>query len=243
MDRKIILLLISMIFLTCGDQKYFILQEDLVNYCNQGNNIDSEIVVNKKVRAINNFSVSSIEKGKYFRKVNRETQRFVIHLPLLDSLFFSPRDISGIQHMDSTCFTSEIKDDLDVYYCGSLPIVKGIDSHLFLLVNDEREQNAIEMNLLKNRYLILVNMYGERVTSTVVLAHYFRDGFSEEILSSQRKGDLFILQKKEEAFDVLMQDNKRSNPMICKQVSRAEFEINAKGQIVMVKTISMGLIG
>lgn len=236
MDRKIVLLLISMIFLACGNQKNFILREDLVKYCNRGINIDSRITINMKVRDMNNFSVSSIEKKKYFRKINGETRRFVTHLPLLDSLIFFPRDTSGIDHVDSLCFVSEIKDDLDVYYCGSLSIVEGIDSHLFLLVNDEREQNAVEWNLLKNRYLILVNLYDERVTSSVVLAHYFRDGFSEEILSSQRKGDLFILQKKEESFDVIIQDKKRNNPEICKQVSRSEFEINAKGQIVAMKT-------
>ena len=196
MDNKIVLL-ISLLYIACGNQRDFRQHDDFVKYVNEKEMIDAEITVDEKRISRNKFCVESLEN---LQEVDGSTFEFLVQLPILDSIDLFPRDTFGIRYMDSVCFASKLENDLDIYYCGTFSICKHVDNYLFMLINDNYMPESGDSNQFKNRYLILVNC---------------------------------IIQKKEEPFDVLFQENRKNTSFVPLQMTRMEFEINSKGKIIL----------
>lgn len=132
MDNKIVLL-ISLLYIACGNQRDFRQHDDFVKYVNEKEMIDAEITVDEKRISRNKFCVESLEN---LQEVDGSTFEFLVQLPILDSIDLFPRDTFGIRYMDSVCFASKLENDLDIYYCGTFSICKHVDNYLFMLIND-----------------------------------------------------------------------------------------------------------
>ena len=229
MDNKIVLL-ISLLYIACGNQRDFRQHDDFVKYVNEKEMIDAEITVDEKRISRNKFCVESLEN---LQEVDGSTFEFLVQLPILDSIDLFPRDTFGIRYMDSVCFASKLENDLDIYYCGTFSICKHVDNYLFMLINDNYMPESGDSNQFKNRYLILVNCHDGKMISSVVVACCFQDEFSREILYTRKRGNRFIIEKKEEPFDVLFQENRKNTSFVPLQMTRMEFEINSKGKIIL----------
>ena len=229
------ILAISLVYVSCGSKRIFLQQENFVRYYNENEIVSRQILEEERKFSMDQFSLSFYEELESSPQVSRETFDFVTRLSILDSIILYPKDTSFIPYLDSMCFGEKMKNDLDIFYCGSCSFVEQVNSHIFMLVNDERKEDLNEFDRFKNRYLILVNVFDRHLASVLVIAHYYKDEFSVENLSSRNHGNKFILFKEDKALDIVYQKRKNSKITNVTLKSKVKLKLMPNGQIAFIE--------
>ncbi len=233
MDIKIILI-VSMICTSCGIKIITCQQENVIKYYNEERMIIlPQIVEKEKMILGNQFAIHSLDRYENFTSLGKEIFDFLIHLPILDSITLYPRDTSFIAYLDSACFEERVKNDLDIYYYGTYSFQAKVDSHVFLIVNDERKGNLNELDKFKNRYLVLVNVCDRHLASAIVVAHYYQDNFSIENLCSRIYGSKFVFLKEDRSLDLVYQKGRNGKIHDVTSRSKMKLKLRPSGKIVL----------